>query len=160
MCIKPYAGHRAAGLLRGTGIHFGTVIGTPHGNSATDSKRREAELACRDDAVGIDRVINLGKALSGDWAYVGQDVRAVCDGAHRHGAKLRMILEKIYLTLGGAGLGSGDLKRKLRQGAGADRLTTSSGYSFLNQPDGRYHCKGATERGLALIHAGVSAGVR
>ena len=58
----------------------------------------------RDGAVEIDMVINIGKALGGDWDYVEQDVKAVCDEAHRHGAKVKVIFENDYLTAGGAGL--------------------------------------------------------
>ena len=65
VCIKPYYVKRAAELLRDTGVLVGAVIGFPHGNSATESKRYETELACRDGAAEIDMVINLGKALSG-----------------------------------------------------------------------------------------------
>jgi deoxyribose-phosphate aldolase len=39
VCIKPYAVKRAAELLKGTGVLVGAVIGFPHGNSATESKR-------------------------------------------------------------------------------------------------------------------------
>ena len=39
-------------------------------------------------AVEIDMVVNLGKALSADWDYVQADVKAVCDEAHKHGAKV------------------------------------------------------------------------
>ena len=60
-------------------------------------------------------VINIGKALSGDWDYVERDVKAVCDEAHRHGAKVKVIFENDYLTKGGAGLSSDDFKRKLCQ---------------------------------------------
>ena len=74
VCIKPYAVKRAAELLKGSGVFVGVVIGFPHGNSATESKRYETELACRDGAVEIDMVINVGKALSGDWTYVEQEV--------------------------------------------------------------------------------------
>ena len=45
------------------------MIGFPHGNAATESKRYETELACRDGAAEIDMVVNLGKALGGDWDY-------------------------------------------------------------------------------------------
>src|SRR6266478_3917854 len=123
VCIKPYAVKRAAALLKGTGVLVGVVIGFPHGNSATESKRYETELACRDGAVEIDMVINIGKALSGDWDYVERDVKAVCDEAHRHAAKVKVIFENDYLTSGGAGLSSDDFKRKLCQlaeQAGAD----------------------------------------
>jgi deoxyribose-phosphate aldolase len=163
VCIKPYAVRRAAELLRGSGVHVGAVIGFPHGSSATESKRYETELACRDGAVEIDMVINVGKALSGDWDYVEADVRAVCDEAHRHGAKVKVIFENDYLTKGGAGLDSDAFKKKLCElceRAGADWVKTSSGYGFVKQPDGSYNYKGATEHDLALMRAGVSAKVQ
>src|SRR5213593_3042095 len=85
VCIKPYVVKRAVELLRGTGVLVGAVIGFPHGNSTTEAKRYETELACKDGAVEIDMVINIGKALSGDWDYVEGDIRAVCDEAHLRG---------------------------------------------------------------------------
>jgi len=159
VCIKPYAVKRAAALLKGTGVFVGVVIGFPHGNSATESKRYETELACRDGAVEIDMVINIGKALSGDWDYVERDVKAVCDEARRHGAKVKVIFENDYLTKGGAGLGSDDFKKRLCQlceRAGAHWVKTSTGYGFVKQPDGSYNYKGATEHDLALMRASVS----
>lgn len=163
VCIKPYAAKRAAELLQGSGVFVGAVIGFPHGNSCTESKRYETELACRDGAVEIDMVINLGKALSGDWAYVERDVKAVCDEAHKHGAKVKVIFENDYLTKGGAGLSSDDFKRelcRLSERAGVDWVKTSSGYGFVKQPDGSYNYKGATEHDLALMRASVSAHVQ
>jgi deoxyribose-phosphate aldolase len=163
VCIKPYAVQRAAELLRDTGVLVGAVIGFPHGNSATESKRYETELACRDGAAEIDMVINIGKALSGDWDYVERDVRAVCEEAHRHGAKVKVIFENDYLTKGGAGLGSDDFKIRLCQlceRAGADWVKTSSGYGFVKQPNGGYNYLGATEHDLALMRAQVSARVQ
>ena len=163
VCLKPYAVKRAAELLQGTGVFVGAVIGFPHGNSCTESKRYETELACRDGAVEIDMVINIGKALSGDWDYVELDVKAVCDEAHRHGAKVKVIFENDYLTQGGAGLSSDDFKKRLCQlceRAGADWVKTSSGYGFVKQPDGSYNYKGATEHDLALMRANVSAKVQ
>jgi deoxyribose-phosphate aldolase len=156
VCIKPYAVKRAAELLKGSGVLVGAVIGFPHGNSATEAKRYETGLACRDGAVEIDMVINIGKALSGDWGYVERDIRAVCDEAHRHGAKVKVIFENDYLTRGGAGLGGDDFKRRLCQiagRAGADWVKTSTGYGFVKGVDGRYSYQGATEHDLALMHA-------
>ncbi|HTI68453.1 MAG TPA: deoxyribose-phosphate aldolase [Candidatus Limnocylindria bacterium] len=163
VCIKPYAVRRAAELLAGTGVHVGAVIGFPHGNGCTESKRYEAELACRDGAAEIDMVINIGKALSGDWDYVEQDVRTVCQEAHARGAKVKVIFENDYLTKGGAGLSSDDFKRCLCvvcERAGADWVKTSSGYGFVRQADGSYNYKGATEHDLALMRASVSAHVQ
>ena len=115
VCIKPYAVAQAVEWLRGSGVKVGAVIGFPHGNSATESKRFETALACCDGAVEIDMVINIGKALGGDWGYVEADVRAVCEEAHSHGAKVKVIFENDYLTKGGAGLSSDDFKRRLCQ---------------------------------------------
>ena len=163
VCIKPYAVKRAVELLRGTDVKVGCVIGFPHGNSCTESKRYEAELACRDGAVEIDMVINIGKALSGDWDYVERDVRAVSDEAHRRGAKVKVIFENDYLTQGGAGLSGDDFKRRLCQiceRAGADWVKTSTGYGFVKQADGTYSYKGATEHDLKLMRASVSGRVQ
>jgi deoxyribose-phosphate aldolase len=163
VCIKPYAVKRAAELLRNTCVRVGAVIGFPHGNSCTESKRYETELACRDGAVEIDMVINIGKALSGDWDFVERDVRAVCDEAHKQGARVKVIFENDYLAQGGAGLGGDDFKRKLCQlceRAGADWVKTSSGYGFIKQLDGSYNYKGATEHDLALMRASCSAAVQ
>jgi deoxyribose-phosphate aldolase len=163
VCIKPYYVRRAAELLRGSGVLVGAVIGFPHGNSTTESKRYETELACRDGAAEIDMVINIGKALSGDWDYVERDVKAVCDEAHARGAQVKVIFENDYLAKGGAGLDSDAFKRRLceiSERAGADWVKTSSGYGFVKQADGSYNYKGATEHDLALMRASVSAKVQ
>jgi deoxyribose-phosphate aldolase len=159
VCIKPYAARRAAELLKGTGVKVGCVIGFPHGNSATEVKRYETELACRDGAVEIDMVINLGKALGGDWAYVEADILAVCTEAHRHGAKVKVIFENDYLGNGGAGLSGDDFKRRLCQiceRAGADWVKTSTGYGFVKGADGKYSYQGATAHDLKLMRAACS----
>jgi deoxyribose-phosphate aldolase len=163
VCIKPYAVKRAVELLQGTGVKVGCVIGFPHGNSCTESKRYETELACRDGAVEIDMVINIGKALSGDWDYVESDVKAVCEEASKHGAKVKVIFENDYLIHGGAGLDSDDFKRRLCQiceRAGAGWVKTSTGYGFVKQADGSYNYKGATEHDLALMRASCSPRVQ
>lgn len=163
VCIKPYAVRRAAELLRDTDIIVGCVVGFPHGNSATEVKCFETEVACRDGATEIDMVVNLGKALSGDWQYVERDIRAVYDAAHGHGAKVKVIFENDYLTQGGAGLTGDDFKRRLCQiceRAGADWVKTSTGYGFVKQPNGGYNYQGATEHDLALMRASCSPKVQ
>ena len=159
VCIKPYYIKRAAELLKGSGVLVGAVIGFPHGNSTTDVKRYETEVACRDGANEIDMVINIGKALSGDWDFVARDIQAVCDEAHRHGAKVKVIFENDYLTNGGAGLSSDAFKTELCQiaeRAGADWVKTSTGYGFVKGADGKYSYQGATEHDLKLMRASCS----
>ncbi|MBN2450637.1 MAG: deoxyribose-phosphate aldolase [Lentisphaeria bacterium] len=156
VCIKPYYVRRAAELLAGTGVNVGTVIGFPHGGNTTEVKRCETETACREGAVEIDMVINVGKALSGDWTYVEEDVRAVCAEAHRHGAIVKTIIENDYLPDDG-------IKIRLCQiceRAGTDFVKTSTGYGFVKRPDGAYGYRGATEPDLKLMRASCSAKVR
>jgi deoxyribose-phosphate aldolase len=163
VCIKPYAVKRAVELLKGSGVLVGCVVGFPHGNSCTESKCYETEVACRDGAVEIDMVINIGKALSGDWDYVERDIKAVCGAAHQRGAKVKVIFENDYLTNGGAGLGSDDFKIKLCQiaeRAGADWVKTSTGYGFVKGADGKYNYQGATEHDLKLMRAACSSKVQ
>lgn len=163
VCIKPCAVKQAAAWLSGTDTIVGCVIGFPHGTSATESKRYETELACRDGAREIDMVVNLGKALGGDWEYVQADIRAVCDEAHRHAAKVKVIFENDFLAQGGAGLTSDQIKIKLCEvceRAGADWVKTSTGYGFVPQPGGGYSYQGATEHDLKLMRAHISDAVQ
>jgi len=97
VCLKPYDVKRAAELLKGTDVLIGSVIGFPHGNSTTEIKVAETQKACEDGAVEIDMVINIGKALSGDWQYVKEDIESVNDAAKAGGAILKVIFENDYL---------------------------------------------------------------
>jgi deoxyribose-phosphate aldolase len=163
VCIKPYYVKRAAELLRGSGVAVGAVVGFPHGSSRTDVKVFETRLACEDGATEIDVVINVGKALGGDWNYVANDIRAVCDEAHQHQARVKVIFENDYLANGAAGLDGDGLKRKLcelSEQAGADWVKTSTGYGFVKQPDGSYNYKGATAHDLQLMREACSLKVQ
>ena len=163
VCIKPYAVRLAVELLKGSDVKVGCVIGFPHGNGLTEAKRYETELACRDGAVEIDMVINIGKALGGDWSFVESDIKAVCDEAHKRGAKVKVIFENDYLEQGGAGLSGDDFKRRLCEiceRVGADWVKTSTGYGFIKGADGKYSYKGATEPDLRLMRASCSEKVQ
>ncbi|PQO28295.1 deoxyribose-phosphate aldolase [Blastopirellula marina] len=163
VCVKPYHVSRAAKLLAGSDVAVGTVIGFPHGGNRTEVKRLETELACRDGAVEIDMVLNIGKAISGDWDYVFQDIQAVSQETHQHGGKLKVILETDYLTGGGGGLDSDSLKTKLCQiceAAEADWVKTSTGFGFVKQAEGGYNYQGATEHDLKLMRTACSAKVQ
>src|SRR5262249_48564106 len=86
VCVRPYAVSAAAELLAGSPVAVATVIGFPHGSPATETKRFESHLACRSGATELDMVVNVGKVLSRDWAFVEADIRAVVEAAHEHNA--------------------------------------------------------------------------
>lgn len=156
VCVKPYAVGMARDLLAGSQVAVGCVVAFPHGSAATEAKRYETELACRDGAVEIDMVVNVGKALTGDWEYVAADIGAVVAEAHRRGAIVKVIFENDFLP-------SDETKIRLCgicARAGADFVKTSTGFGFVRGADGRYGCIGATAHDLALMRAHCPPAVR
>jgi len=123
VCVMPYFLARCAELLAGSTVRPSTTIGFPHGGHATSVKVAEAERALGDGGEELDMVINISKALSGDWDYVRDDVRAVIDITHAAGRKIKVIFENCYLRD----------DQKIRLCAicgelGADWVKTSTGY--------------------------------
>ncbi len=147
VCIKPYAVPMAASLLKGSDVGVCTVIGFPHGNSKTNVKVYEAEQAIADGAREIDMVVNIGKVLSKDWAYVSAEIKAINDTCVQRGAILKVIFENDYLP--------GDhYKIKLCEICSQQRVAfvkTSTGYGFVKQAEGGYNYAGATDSDLILM---------
>jgi deoxyribose-phosphate aldolase len=156
VCIKPYAVKMAAELLKGSPVKVGCVIGFPHGNSATEVKKYETRVACRDGAVEIDMVVNIGKALGGDWKFVQKDVKAVVREAHKHGAIVKVIFENDFLPDDAVKI----KLCKICEKAGADFVKTSTGYGFVKGADGKYSYQGATEHDIKLMRANCSPKVQ
>jgi deoxyribose-phosphate aldolase len=98
VCVKPCFVSRAKKLLKESDVRVGTTIGFPHGGHTTEMKRREAENACKNGAVELDMVVNIGKVLSEDWDYVKADIAAVQEVAREYGAILKVIFENCYLV--------------------------------------------------------------
>jgi deoxyribose-phosphate aldolase len=97
VCIKPYAVKLAADLLAGSQVRVGTVVGFPHGCVSTALKVTEAQIAMADGAVELDMVVNIGKVLSEDWAYVGTEIGAVVSAARDRNAIVKVIFENSML---------------------------------------------------------------
>lgn len=156
VCVKPYAVKQAAELLRGSGVLVGCVIGFPAGNSAIEVKVFETEVACRDGAVEIDMVINIGKALQHDWAYIEEEISAVTKACHQNGAIVKVIFETDYIT------GKEDIAELCRicTRVGADYVKTSSGFGFVKGEDGKYSYTGATISNLEWMKQNVGPGVK
>ena len=146
VCIKPYAVKMAAELLKGSSVLVGTVIGFPHGNSHTDIKVAEAKLAVEQGADEVDMVINIGKAMGGDWSYVKTEIAAINRVVVEGGAILKVIFENDYLkeeTIEKLCLICNEVDVAF--------VKTSSGYGFVKQPNGMYNYKGATTPHLKLM---------
>jgi deoxyribose-phosphate aldolase len=122
VCCKPSDVRFCAGLLKGTDVEIGTVVGFPHGSSTTETKVFETQKAIADGATEIDMVLNLGLLKSGEYADVERDIAAVVTAAA--GKMVKVILENAYLT---------DEEKvtacQLSEKAGAHYVKTSTGYA-------------------------------
>jgi deoxyribose-phosphate aldolase len=130
VCIKPYFVRRASEILAGSTVAAGTTIGFPHGGHVTAIKAAEAQQAVADGARELDMVVNIGKVLSKDWAYVAADVRAVVEVAHRNQALVKVIFENCFLA--------DEHKEQLCRicgEVGADFVKTSTGYGTEGAKD-------------------------
>lgn len=156
VCVKPYAVKQAVELLKGTDVLVGCVIGFPAGNSAIEVKVFETETACNDGAVEIDMVINIGKALGGDWNYIEKEINAVTNACHRNNAIVKVIFETDYITK------EADIVKlcQICTQAEADYVKTSTGYGFVKQPGGDYNYKGATIPVLKLMKENIGPKVK
>ena len=141
VCVKPCDVKLARELLKDSDVLVSTVVGFPHGSNLTAIKVAEAQLAMDEGALELDMVLNIGQLRSGKYDYVREDIKAVCDTAHAHGVKVKVIFENSYLT---------DEEKvtacKLSEAAGADWVKTSTGFA-----SGR-----ATLEDLRLMRANVS----
>src|SRR5579863_4334220 len=145
--VNPVWASTAVGLLSGTGVPVGVVIGFPLGASLVSTLRQEAAALVRLGARELDMVIPIGQLKSGNHQAVEHTIHAAATVAHHQGALLKVILETALLTV----------EEKLRGAeiaiqAGADFIKTSTGFAS----------GGATAADVALMRgvAGARAGVK
>jgi deoxyribose-phosphate aldolase len=139
VCCKPADVAFCAEILRGSTVHVGTVVGFPHGNSATSVKVFETEQVVADGATEIDLVINIGLMKSGLYDQVQSEIAAVV--AVANGNQVKVILECAYLT-------KEEIVKacQISEAAGADYVKTSTGFAPT----------GATLEDVQLMRATVS----
>jgi deoxyribose-phosphate aldolase len=156
VCVKPYAVKQAAEILAGSDVLVGCVIGFPAGNSSIRVKVFEAEQACNDGAVEIDMVINIGKALQGDWQYITEEIKAVTEVCHQNDAIVKVIFETDYVTR------ESDIVKlcQICTEVGADHVKTSTGFGFVKQANGDYNYQGATIPVLQLMKKNIGPNVK
>jgi deoxyribose-phosphate aldolase len=124
VCIMPYALKYCADQLHCSNVRASTTIGFPHGGHTTTVKLAEVKQALQDGGQELDIVVNISKVLSGDWAYVKEELRTLVDATHAAGEKVKIIFETAYLT--------DEHKIRLCEICGelrADWVKTSTGYA-------------------------------
>jgi deoxyribose-phosphate aldolase len=142
VCCKPADVAFCAEILQGSDVHVGTVVGFPHGNSATATKVFETKQVVADGATEIDVVINIGWMKSGMYDEVREEIAAVVAAAA--GNQVKVILENAYLT-------KEEIVKacQLCEAAGADYVKTSTGFAPT----------GAILEDVQLMRASVSSKV-
>jgi len=142
VCCKPADVAFCAEILKSSSVHVGTVVGFPHGNSATSTKVFETKQVVADGATEIDVVINIGLMKSGMYDQVRDEIAAVVDAAA--GNQVKVILENAYLT-------KEEIVKacQLCEAAGADYVKTSTGFAPT----------GAILEDVQLMRASVSSKV-
>jgi len=157
VCVKPYSVPMASQALDGSSVRVCAVAGFPHGNAHIASKVAESVRAIDEGATEIDVVVNVGKVLGDDWAYVKDEVRAVNDACVTRGALLKLIFENDFLA---------DVHIvklcELCTELGVAFAKTSTGFGFVRQPSGDYGQGGATEAHVALMrrHCGPDVAIK
>lgn len=139
--VVPFDVARAVKLLEGSNVPVSTVVAFPHGTVPTEVKVFEGECSLENGAIELDMVMAISRMLAGDYEYVEDDIRAMAELAHAHGAELKVIFENCYLTK--------EMIVKacqLSEKAGADFVKTSTGYGT----------SGATLEDIKLMRANVS----
>ena len=81
--------------LAGSPVRTVVVVGFPHGAMATKVKAFEARQAVEDGAQELDMVMAIGRAKSGEWDAVRDDVAAVVQAAGD--VPVKVIIETIVL---------------------------------------------------------------
>ena len=121
------------------GLVVCTVVGFPSGAHESEVKAAEAALAVTRGATEVDMVIDLGRALAGDWDAVEADVAAV--RAACGPALLKVIIESAALTP--------------EQVAEACRRSEAGGAQYVKTSTGFHPTGGASVEAVRLMRETV-----
>ena len=96
LTVQPHYVRFAAGLLRGSGVLVGTVVGFPHGNETPSMKVFQAKEVLDLGAEEIDMVMNIPALKNREQELFIRDVGGVVAAAE--GRTVKVITENCYLT--------------------------------------------------------------
>jgi deoxyribose-phosphate aldolase len=151
VCVLPCHVRLASRELRGADVKVATVVSFPFGADATAVKAAAVRDAIQGGASELDVVMNISKFLSGEFAYVAEElaslngeVSAVAMNNGLNDAVLKVIVETAYLT---------DKMKRL-----AVQIVASSGADFVKTSTG-FGPGGATPEDVALLREEAPEGL-
>lgn len=122
VCVYPSMVRIAKTEVKGSGVKVASVsTAFPSGQAPMDVKIRDTKFAVDEGADEIDMVISRGKFLSGEYAYVFDEIASIKEACGK--ARLKVILETGEL----ATLDNVRKASDLAIYAGADFIKTSTG---------------------------------
>ena len=143
--VRPADVALAVELLDSSDVFVSTVVGFPHGSSATETKVFETKHAIELGAREIDMVLNIGRLKSGRADEVRDDIAAVVSAAAAKDVIVKVIFENAYLD---------DAQKEL-----ACRLSEEAGAAFVKTSTG-FATGGATIEDLKLMRRCVGPHVQ
>jgi len=151
VCVLPCHVRLASRELRGADVKVATVVSFPFGADATAVKAAAVRDAIQGGASELDVVMNISKFLSGEFAYVAEElaslngeVSAVAMNNGLNDAVLKVIVETAYLA---------DKMKRL-----AVQIVASSGADFVKTSTG-FGPGGATPEDVALLREEAPEGL-
>lgn len=122
VCVPPFMVKSCKNCLTDTDIKICTVVGFPLGYNSYLTKMVEAKELINNGADEIDAVINISALKSGDFSFIGKEVKSLRQACGKN--ILKIIIETAYLT---------DKEKievsKIILKNGADFIKTSTGFA-------------------------------
>lgn len=151
VCVLPCHVRLAARELRGTDVKVATVVSFPFGADTTVVKATAVREAIHGGASELDVVMNISKFLSGEFAYVAEElaslngeISAVAMNNGLNDAVFKVIVETSYLS---------DKMKRL-----AVQIVASSSADFVKTSTG-FGLGGATTEDVALLREEAPEGL-
>lgn len=124
ICINPASLPIVAPMVEGTSTGLCVVCDFPFGLATTEAKAALAEMYCSQyDIEDLDIVANYGRLRSGDLDFVIGNLKPTVEACHKHGTKVKVIIETDFLTPGQIADGT-----RCAIKAGADYIKSSTGF--------------------------------
>jgi deoxyribose-phosphate aldolase len=165
LTVQPHYIQFATGLLQGSDVLLGTVVGFPHGNETPAMKEYQANIVLDLGAQEIDMVMNIPALLNEEKDLFIEDIQRVVEAAE--GRTVKVITENGFLE-------DEQIRRACRwiAEAGADFVKTATAYAeggatledvrlMYKAVDGKCMVKAAGGvRKIEEIYAFLKAGAR
>lgn len=98
LTVQPHYIRFAAGVLRGTGVPVGSVVGFPHGNETPAMKEYQANEILDLGAREIDMVMNVPALKNREKDTFVRDIEGVVAAAAARDTVVKVITENCFLT--------------------------------------------------------------